>query len=172
MDDSEVNLDSRRLDECRRLHLARTPACSFADVWKRAVDAKAVPADAVAFARFSPRHRSVYDPPDPSDEADVLEQREAECQGHAYLYAALARSLGIPTRVVNGLVYSESAQGFLYHSWTESYLDDGWYAVDPTFAQPAADATHLKLIEGESIGDLLSLLDWVGKVHIAVRTQQ
>ncbi len=74
MDDSEVNLDSRRLDECRRLHLARTPACSFADVWKRAVDAKAAPADAVAFVRFSPRHRSVYDPPDPSDEADVLER--------------------------------------------------------------------------------------------------
>jgi transglutaminase-like putative cysteine protease len=103
---------------------------------------------------------------------DVLEQREAECQGHAYLYAALARSLGIPTRVVNGLVYSEAANGFLYHSWTESYLADGWYAVDPTFGQSAADATHLKLIEGESIADLLPLLEWIGKLRILVLEQE
>jgi len=102
---------------------------------------------------------------------DVLERREAECQGHAYLYAALARSLGIPTRVVNGLAHSEAADGFLYHSWAESYLDDGWHAVDPTFGQPVADATHLKLIEGESISDLLPLLDWVGKVRITVLEQ-
>ena len=31
---------------------------------------------------------------------DVLKRRKAECQGHAYLYAALARALGVPTRVV------------------------------------------------------------------------
>jgi transglutaminase-like putative cysteine protease len=111
-------------------------------------------------------------PVDAFSAVDVLEQREAECQGHAYLYAALARSLGIPTRVVNGLVYSEATQGFLYHSWAESYLDDGWYAVDPTFGQPVADATHLKLIEGESISDLLPLLDWVGKVRIDVLEPQ
>jgi transglutaminase/protease-like cytokinesis protein 3 len=110
-------------------------------------------------------------PVDAFSAMDVLEQREAECQGHAYLYAALTRSLGIPTRVVNGLVYSEAVQGFLYHSWAESYLTDGWYAVDPTFGQPAADATHLKLIEGESIADLLPLLDWVGNVRIDVLEQ-
>ena len=40
--------------------------------------------------------------------------------------------------------------------------------VDPTFGQPVADATHLKLVEGESISDLLPLLDWVGKVRIDV----
>jgi hypothetical protein len=102
---------------------------------------------------------------------DVLERREAECQGHAYLYAALARSLGIPTRVVNGLAYSEAADGFLYHSWAESYLDGAWHAVDPTFGQPVADATHLKVIEGESISDLLPLLDWVGKVRITILEQ-
>jgi hypothetical protein len=34
--------------------------------------------------------------------------------------------------------------------------------------QPIADATHLKLVEGEGISDLLPLLDWVGKVRIDV----
>lgn len=111
-------------------------------------------------------------PVDAFSALDVLEQRRAECQGHAYLYAALARSLGIPTRVVNGLVYSETDQGFLYHSWAESYLGAGWYAVDPIFAQPVADATHLKLVEGESISDLLPLLDWIGKVRIDILEQR
>ena len=110
-------------------------------------------------------------PVDAFSALDVLAQREAECQGHAYLYAALARALGIPTRVVNGLAYAESAQGFLYHSWAESYLDGGWRAIDPTFGQPAADATHLKLLEGESIAELMPLTEWVGKVQIRVLEQ-
>jgi len=101
---------------------------------------------------------------------DVLQQRKAECQGHAYLYTALARAGGIPTRVVNGLAYSEQFNGFLYHSWTESLVGANWQAVDPTFGQTVADATHIKLIEGEQLADLLPLLDWVGKVKLRVLT--
>jgi len=99
---------------------------------------------------------------------DVLEKRKAECQGHAYLYTALARAAGIPTRIVNGLVYSEDLKGFLYHSWAESLLGGRWVGVDPTFGQTVADATHIKLLEGEGLADLLPLLDWVGKVKIRV----
>jgi hypothetical protein len=99
---------------------------------------------------------------------DVLEKRKAECQGHVYLYTALARAAGIPTRVVNGLAYSEDLNGFLYHSWAESLIGSDWIAVDPTFGQTAADATHIKLIEGESLADLVPLLDWVGRTQIRV----
>jgi transglutaminase-like putative cysteine protease len=99
---------------------------------------------------------------------DVLEKRKAECQGHAYLYAAFARAAGIPTRVVNGLVYSQELQGFLYHSWNESLVGGRWLPVDPTFSQTAVDATHIKIVEGESLADLMPLLDWVGKTKIRV----
>ncbi|HXF65539.1 MAG TPA: transglutaminase-like domain-containing protein [Burkholderiales bacterium] len=99
---------------------------------------------------------------------DVLEKRRAECQGHAYLYAALARAAGIPTRIVNGLAYSEQLDGFLYHSWAESLIEGRWLAVDPTFGQLRADATHIKLVEGELLGDLVALLDWVGRARIRV----
>lgn len=99
---------------------------------------------------------------------DVWEKRKAECQGHAYLYTAFARAVGIPTRVWNGFVYSEQFDGFLYHSWAESWDGARWRPVDPTFGQVAADATHVKLIEGEALADLLPLLDWVGKVKIQV----
>lgn len=99
---------------------------------------------------------------------DALQQKKAECQGHAYLYAAMARALGIPTRVVNGLAYSVDLQGFLFHSWAESLVDGRWIPVDPTFGQSIADATHIKLLEGESLADLLPLIDWVGKLKIRV----
>jgi transglutaminase-like putative cysteine protease len=97
---------------------------------------------------------------------DVLERRKAECQGHSYLYAAFARSLGIPTRIVNGLVYAPEHDGFLYHTWAESHLDGTWVAVDPTFGQLPADATHLKLVEGESLEAVVPMLDLIGRVGI------
>jgi hypothetical protein len=99
---------------------------------------------------------------------DVLKQRKAECQGHAYLYAALARAAGVPTRVASGLVYAEQFQGFLYHSWTESLVGTRWQAVDPIFGQAAADATHIKLVEGEDLADLMPLTESVGKLQLRV----
>ncbi len=98
---------------------------------------------------------------------DVLRERRAECQGHAYLVAALGRALGLPVRVVNGIVYSEAHGGFLYHTWNEVWIDDeGWRPVDATFGQPLADATHLKLIEGELAGELVPLVEMVGRARV------
>lgn len=98
---------------------------------------------------------------------DVLRERRAECQGHAYLFAALARALEIPVRVVNGVVYSEPHGGFLYHTWNEAWIEGrGWRAVDATFGQAHADATHVKLIEGESLLQLVPLVGMVGKARI------
>jgi transglutaminase-like putative cysteine protease len=99
---------------------------------------------------------------------DVLHKREAECQGHAYLYAALARALGIPTRVVNGLAYSEDCEGFLYHSWAESLVGGRWLAVDSTFRAVPADATHVGLVEGETLAERLPLVDWIGRLRLRV----
>ena len=97
---------------------------------------------------------------------DVLAQRKAECQGHSLLYAALARSLGIPTRLLNGVVYSQDHNAFLYHTWVESYIDHRWQAIDPTFGQRHADATHIALIEGEELAELTALLPLIGKLEI------
>jgi len=99
--------------------------------------------------------------------SDVLRARRAECQGHAYLVAALARALNLPARVVNGIAYSEAYRGFLYHTWNEVWIDgEGWRPVDATFGEPLADATHLKLIEGETSGELAPLVTLVGGLRI------
>jgi len=108
-------------------------------------------------------------PVDSFSALDVLATGKAECQGHTYLYAALARSLGIPTRVVNGLVYSESfGGGFFYHTWAESLLGDQWLPIDPTFGQVGVDATHIKLLEGESLDELAPLIGLMGNLKARI----
>jgi hypothetical protein len=97
---------------------------------------------------------------------DVLHKREGECQAHTYVYTALARAAGIPTKVVSGLIYVEG-YGFLYHSWAESYIGS-WIPVDPTFGQVPADATHIKLVEGEKFEDLSRLVNVVGRLKAKV----
>lgn len=100
--------------------------------------------------------------------ADVLRERRGECQGHAYLFAAVARAGGLPTRVVNGVVYVPEYEGFLYHTWNEVWMPgEGWRAVDATFAQPRADATHVALAVGESAAELAPLAGLVGRTRVA-----
>jgi hypothetical protein len=95
---------------------------------------------------------------------NALKQRKGECQSHTYLFTALARAAGIPTKIVNGLVYSPKFEGFLYHAWPEVYVGE-WRALDPTFGQDTVDATHIKLSEGEKDSQL-KLMEFVGKVQI------
>jgi hypothetical protein len=93
---------------------------------------------------------------------EVLRNRKGNCQSHARLYAALARAAGIPTRFVSGIVYLPG-KGFLYHSWAESYVGR-WQAVDPTFGQVPADLTHIKLVEGDSPGEMAVIVGVVGRL--------
>lgn len=101
---------------------------------------------------------------------ETLKSRSGNCQTHARLYAALARAAGIPTRFVSGLVYYQG-QGFLYHSWTESYLN-GWVALDPTFAEMPANLTHIKLVEGDSPDDMGLLAGVIGRIQAKVVEQE
>lgn len=93
---------------------------------------------------------------------DTLTNRSGNCQTHARLYVTLARSAGIPSRFVSGLVYSPG-QGFLYHSWAESYLN-GWVAVDPTFGEFPANVTHIKLVEGDTPDEMALLAGVIGRI--------
>lgn len=95
----------------------------------------------------------------------VLETRAGDCNEHAVLYAALARAVGLPARVVAGLVYQNGA--FLYHAWNEVWLGDDWLTVDAIFDQMPVDVTHIKLVVGgpETHAALVPL---IGKLSIRV----
>jgi len=98
---------------------------------------------------------------------DVLKTRKGECQAHTFLYTALARACGIPTRVVSGLVYMENV-GFLFHAWAESFVGR-WISVDPTLKQVPADATHVKLVIGEKREDLHLIVSVIGQMRANVK---
>ena len=78
----------------------------------------------------------------------TLERRTGDCTEFAELFATAAEHLGIPTRVVWGLAYSDAAgPGFALHAWNESWLGNRWHPIDPTWHQWHVDATHLPLPE-------------------------
>jgi transglutaminase-like putative cysteine protease len=76
---------------------------------------------------------------------EALRTRVGDCNEHATLLAALLRASGVPARLSIGLVYTR--EKFYYHAWTEAYLGE-WISMDATLNQMPADASHIKLVEG------------------------
>ncbi len=101
---------------------------------------------------------------------EVLRSARGDCNEHTALYVSLARSVGIPSRIAAGLVYSQRLDhAFYYHAWPEVKLGPGesWVPVDPTLDQFPADPTHLKLVTGD-LDRQLEIIGVIGKVSLAV----
>jgi len=98
---------------------------------------------------------------------EVLESMEGDCTEHSMLYIGLARAEGIPAREVAGLIYADSPEpGFYFHQWATVWVGE-WIDVDPTFNQPVADATHIKLAEGDLM-EQVKLLPVIGQLKVEV----
>ena len=95
---------------------------------------------------------------------EVLDLKVGDCNEHTALFTALSRSLGIPTRICVGMVYLKDK--FYYHAWPEIYLGQ-WVAVDPTFDQFPADATHIRFVIGD-LSDQIKILSVVNKIKLEV----
>lgn len=89
-------------------------------------------------------HVHYVTPPVRYDALYSLESGKGNCQNYSHLSAALLRSLGIPTRIVNGVTLNQPfdinwAKGTLTfkmgqgrHSWIEVWFPDlGWAPFDP-----------------------------------------
>jgi hypothetical protein len=98
---------------------------------------------------------------------EVLQNLRGDCNEHTVLFTALARAVGLPTRMGIGVVWSDELEGFYYHAWPEVYLDGRWIWMDPTLDQPLADATHLELLVG-GIESWPQLLPYLGRLQIEV----
>lgn len=100
----------------------------------------------------------------PLSAVGILKQRTGCCRHNSVLYAALARSVGISTRLAGGLIYDSGA--FRFHVWNESWVGQ-WVGIDPTYPGDFVDATHIKLVEG-GVGDLPSLGRVVGRLRVEI----
>lgn len=95
---------------------------------------------------------------------EVLKNKRGDCNEHTVLFTALARSLGIPTKMIVGLCYQDGR--FYYHNWAMVFCGK-WIPIDPTFNQVPVDATHIPLIEGD-IEKQIGLLGYIGDIKIEV----
>src|ERR1051326_8080686 len=76
-----------------------------------------------------------------ADARQTLATREADCSEFSALFVAMARSLGLPARIVSGLAYSGDSFGG--HAWVEVWIGK-WIELDPTWGTHFVDATHIR----------------------------
>lgn len=113
--------------------------------------------------------------------SEVARSKEGDCTEHGVLLAALGRAVGIPTRLVTGLVYVDDYQRNLHvfggHMWTQFWIEGRWVDLDAAQRQTEVDATHIafSISDGGNMGvaDLVNSL-WLnlGKMRITVLDEQ
>lgn len=100
--------------------------------------------------------------------AEVAETRQGDCSEHAILAAAMCRAVGIPARIVCGVVYADSFLSkqsiFGGHMWVEVYIGDTWIGLDPTRSeQHGFGPGHIALARGNGDpSDFFGLVNTLG----------
>lgn len=102
------------------------------------------------------------------DALTTLKNKKGDCNEHASLFAALARSLGINTAIATGVTLQNEA--FYYHAWNEVCLDGGWYSLDTTTNQLPADIFHIRFGRGD-MDEQLKIGGLLGKLKIEILPQ-
>jgi len=99
---------------------------------------------------------------------EVLRAKAGDCNEHATLLTALLRAAEIPARLCIGLVYTRDK--FYYHAWTEAYLGE-WISMDATLNQMPADASHVKLLEG-NLDKQVEIAGLIGEIKAQILDQR
>ena len=87
--------------------------------------------------------------------------------------AALCRARGIPARVVVGLVYVPSKNGFGFHMWNEAWTDKGWLPLDATLSDGRVAGGHLVLSTSalssqDSFSSFFPVIQTLGQLELKV----
>ena len=106
---------------------------------------KALTLERYLFSNFGYTLQLPQTPPDDPLAQFLFERKEGHCEYFASAMAVMLRSLGIPSRIVNGFRTSELNDltgSYIIrardaHSWVEAYFPDyGWVSFDPTPPDP------------------------------------
>lgn len=78
---------------------------------------------------------------------EVAVSKEGDCSEHAVLTAAMCRAVGIPARMVVGIVYVSKwlqyKDIFGGHAWAQAYVGDRWICLDATGVANGYGAGHI-----------------------------
>ncbi len=76
-----------------------------------------------------------------SSPEDALANRRGDSLGHARLFSAMARAIGIPSRLCQGfLAYTGRA---VHHCWSEVWINGTWIPVDTTVSRVGLPAGYV-----------------------------
>jgi hypothetical protein len=103
--------------------------------------------------------------------AEVAASKAGDCTEFAVLTASMCRAIGIPARVVFGIVYVKAFGGrenvFGGHAWVEAYVGDKWIGLDATRAPKGFGPGHIALATGNGEpADFLNLAATLGQFKI------
>ena len=95
--------------------------------------------------------------------SNIIKQKKGWCVQKACVLAALARSLQIPSRLHFGdirnhrvpekLIKAMKTNLFVYHGYTELYIDGSWLKATPAFNISLCQKFDLKTVEFDGIHD-------------------
>ncbi len=84
------------------------------------------------------------------DAKETLEKLEADCGGKARLFVAMSRAVGIPSRVVGGIILDNNVKK-ITHVWAESYIGGQWIPFDVVNGYFAfIPANYLEIYRGDN----------------------
>jgi hypothetical protein len=103
--------------------------------------------------------------------AEVAASKAGDCTEFAVLTASMCRAIGIPARVVFGIVYVKAFGGrenvFGGHAWVEAYVGDKWIGLDATRAPKGFGPGHITLAIGNGEpADFFNLVTTLGQFKI------
>lgn len=107
----------------------------------------------------------------------TLQNGRGYCVAKALLLAALGRAVGIATRIgfadVKNHLSSEKLKQimqtdvFVWHGYTEFYLDNKWVKATPAFNQSLCDKTGIKALDFDGVNDsVFHEFDAAGNRHM------
>lgn len=95
-----------------------------------------------------------------ANSTEVMRTKEGDCTEHSVLLAALLRAAGIPSKVVVGLIYTDTPKdAFVYHMWVKAYIGK-WINLDPSFPSENFSPAHIALAES-SLNNLSDKTDMI-----------
>ena len=105
--------------------------------------------------------------------SQVAKRMTGDCSEHAVLLAATCRAVGIPARVVVGLIFDEAESRFLYHMWNEVWIKDRWVPLDATIGKGKVGADHIRFRDSSLAGQtafsmITPIVGLVGQLEIKI----
>ncbi len=111
--------------------------------------------------------------------SEVARNKEGDCTEHSILLAALGRVLGIPTRVVSGLVYADDFEGkkdvMVYHMWTQFYLDGDWVNLDSALGLEECSADRIAFsadsMEEDTMTSVIPIMELLNNLKVTINPE-